>query len=71
MANKYTEGKRHYISLSRGEALEIIALLSSHLAGEGIRGLSVGGCPSIDITDKGHTVETLIFALAPKETQSE
>ncbi len=64
MANLDHKTKKvEYISLSRAEALEIITLLTSHLANSPPIGRSSGACADVNVFNKGVVIKRLVLSV--------
>lgn len=66
MASRSTENKLSYITISKKEAVDLIALLTAQLADETAPGCMSGACPEIKLLDRGVITERLVFVVGNK-----
>lgn len=52
------------IQLSKAEALDLITLLAAQLAQATPIGRTSGGCPEINVSDRGTIVRRILFTVA-------
>jgi len=63
------KSERHHVALegyelSKAEALDMITLLAAMLAQEAPIGRSSGGCPEINVSERGQVVKRILLTLA-------